>query len=77
MTGEKPVREECKEPVFYTIDCNREELMELLRKVKKPKTPMQYVNQACSLWRQAFCVPYQLHTREANGPYKNTERETF
>lgn len=40
MMGEKQVREECKEPVFYTIDCNREELMELLRKVKKPKTPM-------------------------------------
>lgn len=38
--GEKQVREECKEPVFYTIDYNREELMELLSKVKKPKTPM-------------------------------------
>lgn len=38
--GEKQVREECKEPVLYTIDCNREELMELLSKVKKPKTPM-------------------------------------
>lgn len=36
--GEKQVREECKEPVFYTIDCNSEELMELLSKVKKPKT---------------------------------------
>ncbi len=36
--GEKQAREECKEPTFYTIDCNREELMELLSKVKKPKT---------------------------------------
>ena len=36
--GKKPDREECKEPVFYTIDYNREELMELLSKVKKPKT---------------------------------------
>ena len=36
--GEKQVREECKEPTFYTIDCNREELMVLLSKVKKPKT---------------------------------------
>lgn len=38
--GEKPVREECKDPVVYNIDYNREELMELLSKVKKPKTPM-------------------------------------
>lgn len=40
MTGEKQVREECKDPVVYNIDYNREELMELLSKVKKPKTPM-------------------------------------
>lgn len=38
--GEKQVKEECKDTVFYTIDCNREELMKLLSKVKKPKTPM-------------------------------------
>jgi hypothetical protein len=38
--GEKQVREECKDPVVYNIDYNREELMELLSKVKKPKTPM-------------------------------------
>jgi hypothetical protein len=38
--GEKQVREECKDPVVYTIDYNREELMQLLSKVKKPKTPM-------------------------------------
>lgn len=38
MTGEKQVREECKESVFYTIDCNREELMgfyEMMDKKKK------------------------------------------
>ena len=38
MMGEKQVREECKEPVFYTIDCNREELMgfyEMMDKKKK------------------------------------------
>lgn len=36
--GEKQVREECKESVFYTIDCNREELMgfyEMMDKKKK------------------------------------------
>lgn len=38
--GEKQVKEECKDTVFYTINCNREELMQLLSKVKKPKTPM-------------------------------------
>lgn len=31
MMGEKHVREECKEPTFYTIDCNREELMVFMR----------------------------------------------
>ena len=35
--GEKQVREECKEPVFYTIDCNREELMEYFEEVKKKR----------------------------------------
>ena len=35
MAGEKQVREECKEPVFYTIDCNREELMEYFEEIKK------------------------------------------
>lgn len=31
--GEK-AREECKEPVFYTIDCNREELAKLIEDIK-------------------------------------------
>lgn len=35
--GEKQVREECKEPVFYTIDCNREELMFFYEKMEKIK----------------------------------------
>ena len=35
MMGEKQVREECKESVFYTIDCNREELMEYFEEIKK------------------------------------------
>lgn len=35
MMGEKQVREECKEPVFYTIDCNREELKAYLEGMKK------------------------------------------
>lgn len=34
MTGEKQVREECKEPVVYTIDYNREELMEMINGLK-------------------------------------------
>lgn len=34
MMGEKQVREECKEPVFYTIDCNREELIKLIEDIK-------------------------------------------
>ena len=37
MMGEKQVREECKEPVFYTIDCNREELMRLIDGIKGKK----------------------------------------
>lgn len=32
--GEKQVREECKEPVFYTIDYNREELIKLIEDIK-------------------------------------------
>jgi hypothetical protein len=35
--GEKQVREECKESVFYTIDCNREELMRLIDGIKGKK----------------------------------------
>lgn len=38
--GEQNVREECKEPVFYTIDCTIKELMELFAKIKTHKTPM-------------------------------------
>lgn len=34
--GEK-VREECKGSVFYTIDCNREELMRLIDGIKGKK----------------------------------------
>ena len=34
MMGEKQVREECKDPVVYNIDCNREELMELIEDIK-------------------------------------------
>lgn len=30
MTGEKPVREECKERYILTIDYSREELMEYI-----------------------------------------------
>lgn len=38
MMGEKKVREECKESVLYTIDYNREELMEYFEEIKKKKT---------------------------------------
>lgn len=38
--GEKNVRGECKEPYILTIDCTRDELMELLNKHKKPKKTM-------------------------------------
>lgn len=37
MTGEKQVREGCKEPVFYTIDYNREELMGIYEMMEKKK----------------------------------------
>jgi hypothetical protein len=32
--GEKQVREECKDPVVYTIDYNREELVKLIEDIK-------------------------------------------
>lgn len=41
MTGEKQVREECKEPTFYTIDCNREELVKYLEGMKKKQYKTQ------------------------------------
>lgn len=37
MMGEKQVRAECKESVFYTIDYNREELMRLIDGIKGKK----------------------------------------
>ena len=39
--GEQNVRDECKEPVFYTIDYTTEELMEYFNEVKnRRKTHM-------------------------------------
>lgn len=32
--GEKPVREECKEPVYYTIDYTIEQLAEYIASIK-------------------------------------------
>lgn len=37
MMGEKQVKEECKEPVFYTIDNSREELMVFFEMMEKKK----------------------------------------